>query len=357
MERDKEDKSWMRKYNDAVNQYQNKLNEAVDDGSGCAETWEQLQNLRSEGGSLQTTRRNVLQAIGAGAVSLTGVSTASATGRTEHEKLGISLTEILASDQVQSILKQLDHPNPKSVDDDNFGEEGIVKINLDQAETDMVEEDDESIENSSKVIRTTAPTSAGNLLALQINDKIVAAFHEFDKNVGDDLKKKLGLAGEVGWPETTEAKLVGTETQAVFRREISEDEKSKILQEISGSIEIAGAFSQNGQSGYSAVKESADDDSIRYELESSFKVKTKEDFNIQEPTREIMAQGSNCDLLVAECLAQVLFPAPLGCGGCGWICVTPVPGAGQLACASCLLAVCGPIVLAYAACAGIQDCV
>lgn len=153
-----------------------------------------------------------------------------------------------------------------------ISEMGYSKINLDQEETDVVEEDDDNIENSSKVIRTTAPTSAGNLLALQINDKIVAAFHEFDKNVGDDLKKKLGLAGEVGWLETTEAKLVDTETQAVFRCEVSEDKK--ILQEISGSIEIAGAFSQNGQSGYSAVKESADDDSIRYELELSFKIKT-----------------------------------------------------------------------------------
>lgn len=357
MERDKEDKTSISEYNNTVNQYQNKLNEAVDDGSGCAETWEQLQNLRSEGGGLQTTRRNVLQAIGAGAVSLTGVSTVSATGRTEHEKLGVSLTEILATDQVQNILKQLDHPNPKSVDNDNFGDVGEVKIYLDQAETDLVEKDGGNAENSTKVIRTTVPTSAGNLLVLQIDNKIVAAFHEFDKNVGDELKKKFGLAGEVGWPEATEAKLVGTETQAVFRREISEDKRSKILQEISGSIETAGAFSQNGQSGYSAVKESTNNDSMRYELDPSFKVKTKRFFNIQESTREIMAQGSNCDLLVAECLAQVLFPAPLGCGGCGWICVTPVLGAGQLACASCLLAVCGPIVLAYAACAGIQDCV
>lgn len=61
--------------------------------------------------------------------------------------------------------------------------------------------------------------------ALQINDKIVAAFHEFDKNVGDELKKKFGFVGEVGWLETTEAKIVGTETQAVFRLEILEDER------------------------------------------------------------------------------------------------------------------------------------
>lgn len=334
-------------------EYQNELSKTINDGGSCAETGERLQQLRSERDGSQTTRRNVLRTVGAAGLSLAGVSTASAKGVSEHNQVGVSLTKLVAAEEIQTLLKSLGHPQPKAVHDSEFEKKGPVKLSLDSAETEVVEANGEEQIASTKITRTTIPSNAGELVVVKINNDVISpVFFKFHSSINHDLKKRLDLAGKIGWPTGVEAALVGTETQAVFRRETATAEQKKISRETGTDPNLVGAFAQRGQSGYSAVETSSTEDSIRYVLDPNFEIQKKADFHINEGG---VTTQQNCD--IGECLSVILFPLPAPCGGCGYICLTPIPGVSQAACLVCLLATCGAYVLTFAACVGVQDCV
>jgi len=88
-------------------QYQNELNDAVDDGGGCAETWETLSEARDK---FTPDRRSVLKGVGALGASAVGVSSLGVA--TAKEKPGNEEIEVaLNSDAVQALLEELHYPD------------------------------------------------------------------------------------------------------------------------------------------------------------------------------------------------------------------------------------------------------
>jgi len=72
-------------------QYQNELNDAVDDGGGCAETWETLSEARDK---FTPDRRSVLKGVGALGASAVGVSSlgvATAKEKPGNEEIEVAL--------------------------------------------------------------------------------------------------------------------------------------------------------------------------------------------------------------------------------------------------------------------------
>lgn len=87
-------------------QYQDELSDAVDDGGGCAETWEKLSEARRKS---SLDRRSVLKgvgAFGAAALGVSGIGAATAKKKPDDEEID----EALNSEGVQALLDELENP-------------------------------------------------------------------------------------------------------------------------------------------------------------------------------------------------------------------------------------------------------
>ena len=84
------------------------INEHINNGGGCAEVWEATTEIRDQN---RSGRRDFIKRTTAAAgIALAGVRTVFAKGVTEHNLQEVNLKAILASNQVQLILKSLNEP-------------------------------------------------------------------------------------------------------------------------------------------------------------------------------------------------------------------------------------------------------
>lgn len=319
-------------------QYQAELNDAVDDGGGCAETWEQLEEMRDEDHT-GTTRRSVLGLLGATGAGLAGITTTAAATPDQHEDAGVSVETLLRSQQADHILSAL-HPSPEQQADPD--PQGPVKVYPKRAESEIVTTAEET-----RVVSTSVPSNLGQFTFLsvdgELSDAVVFQFNDISEG-----KQEWVNTGTIGWPDGPEASLIGTPDEAVFTRQLTESENAQVLAAVDGHEGRGSAFVNSRREGYSFVTEGTQ---TRYILDPEFSVVETESFS-----PEISIQAS-CSSRIINCTASLLFPLPTGCALCGYACVAPVPGVGQAACIVCLLATCGAVILAISACSKIWQCV
>lgn len=321
-----------------IDQYQDELNKKTNDGGGCAETWEQLEEMR-DGSQAGTTRRSVLSLIGATGAGLAGITTTAAETPSQHEAANISIETLLSSQQAEQILSAL-HPSPEQQAEPN--PKGPVKVYPKRAESEIVKTPEET-----QVVSTSIPSNLGQFTFLSVDgdlsDAVIFRFADLSEG-----KRKWIDTGTVGWPDGPDASLIGTSDEAVFTRQLTESENSQVLSAVDGSDGRGAAFVNSRREGYSYVTEGTQ---TRYIFDPEFSVVETESFS---PESSIQA---SCRNRIINCTASLLFPLPTGCALCGYACVAPVPGVGQAACIVCLLATCGAVILAISACSRIWQCV
>lgn len=298
-------------------------------------------------------RRTLLKNIGASGatLALSGVSVTTAEGVEEHAELNIDITSILRSEQVKSILQTLGHPTPEAAHVLDSSQNSPVELQLDNIETEVVTAD-----AGSDVTITTIPTNIGVFTAVTADSDLARVVNfEFNDDLTSREKQRIHAGSEIGWPDGTTALLVGSSSGAYFMREATDREVRRLADVVDPAVGRVSAVEADTWSGYS-VQPEADAKQRGFKVSTSFEVIGRTASMTSEPSGEVVAQ--DCDLEIVNCLS-LLFPLPTPCIGCAAACSggQAVPAIGQAACLVCLLGTCGSFVLAYSACAGVQDCV
>ncbi|MFH5802278.1 twin-arginine translocation signal domain-containing protein [Haladaptatus sp. CMAA 1911] len=300
------------------------ITEAVDNGGGCVEAWEAMSDLREKE---QSNRRNFLKGIGAagaGAFGLAGMGTTLATA----EPSNTEVTQVLRSDDVQTILSELGQPDI---------DPGTVNKLVPENKV-----DDEQID-SLEVFEI--PTDFGTI-RYSVNESEAGAQFKF-KQTGSRPQEYRKI------PRNIRSGLAATNNELIFIREATTNERQHLDNLIDVDItddntEVVKTSDINGfrvvtqakgekesPTIYDVIFEDRDIADKRGELSSNDANYSSDDVSIQQ---QMVAQG--CLSWCVGCVGVLTT----GCPACAWFCygVTTVPGA--ILCIGCWTGTCGIVL-------------
>jgi predicted ribosomally synthesized peptide with SipW-like signal peptide len=174
------------------------------------------------------------------------------TEQCRHNRTAVDLEAVVASPEMQRLLTDLGHPSPADTSAEDFGSLGPVTLHFDQARTREIELDD-PLERSGETLSTVVPSPLGRLEIISSGEDVITAPRfRFDRDIPDPIRAELALGGDVGWPQSTRAILAATESERVFLRTASTDERSEIRTATGAGADFAIAFRLLGAEGYVA---------------------------------------------------------------------------------------------------------
>lgn len=309
-------------------QYQAELNDAVDDGGGCVETWEKLSEARGE---FTPERRSVLKKISAlGVAGSTGlVGTATAASNEEESEISLRVEEVPLSEDTakkavsSKIADQLINTVTRSANNRNIAEiSDGTRRNI-------------TIDDQLLSFTVEFATKYGRLGIGYQSDSLLTGFFDLNRSTLSNGQRNR-ISGQIGWPEDTTATLLIEDAgEPIFSRSVTVDELEQLKNivpetEDPDSVDARAIPHTEPQSGKSKGKYNVRFKNKIYVVDSDItEILFTE--NTDGPTAL-----RNCDSAAVGCLADIVLAAPacrLTAAGCAF---------GPLACITLLLALCAP---------------
>lgn len=332
-------------------QYQNELNDAVDDGGGCAETWSALNQRRNntiaedsnKGKSLQNhdrghsnddiliNRRKLVQSLGSAAGALavgsSGIGSVSADSvDNPQDASNEQIERALSSAEVENLLDEL---NGLPI---QRGKAQAIEVTMEMEDNDT----------KLQVELITLPTPAGEIVYGESNVGPTEASFLFGTSLSEQRDPFIPPGLKKQFPDkyknlpSTGAKLTYANGDFLMARFPTETEKNEIANLIEAPVDDIRVSVNSADSAFRAVTAEGDVYLIDTGANNpAYQEVTGQEF--QDATVEQILTAQGCASACATCIAA------LGGGcffTCGVACLTVVTLVGVALCAACAVTFC-----------------
>ncbi len=338
--------------------YRDDLNEAVNDGDGCAETWEALSELRADQDSSDSSdsspinRRQFVRSLatagGIAAIGSTGLGQVAA--KTQNKANQHEVREALQTPEVQTLLDELGNP----------------AVQRGKAKRVTAKYGDEQV---TKFTALTLPTSLGDIVYGTKGSGEVEASYLFgetvtkkDNTVSTEIAQKLPEPYR-SMPAESGRKLVVTPDETRAFRTPTQNERRELAQITGLAVEETRGYIDSADDRFYVYKPYSEDENgngdggglLRIDpsfTDGVYREVSAEEFKDATAQDVVTAQGYSCTLTCASCLGGL----PGGCFvGCGGTCVAVATAIGIVPCFVCVASVCNAALIACGVCADCAD--